>query len=253
MTSLVPYASSSEEDEESSVRGDSATSTRSRKRLAAFLEDETEAKRTTKVHTSLGIAAAKPLKGDWLCYAYVPVSEDEDIYRLMQSARELLSSQTEQVEAIQEPHISITKPILVRFHEKELLTKKSQEAVAEFSSERGIARFPIAFSAFTYLLSEDTSRIFWAVEVGLGWQELHLLTRSLSDKLSTLHAREYFKDARFHSSFAWMPRDCATEEQIAKLSVLLESSFGSRLRSSPVMLASKVALATGSQTHLIHF
>jgi hypothetical protein len=59
----------------------------------------------------------------------------------MADARKFLFSQTEHVvNAIEDPHISLTKPILVRFHEKQVLLQKSREAVSDFSRAQKLAR-----------------------------------------------------------------------------------------------------------------
>lgn len=71
MTSLVPYASSSEDEEQNEAsKGDQKGGKR---KLAAFRSVGAESHETgNAVHTSLGITSSKPLKGDWLCHVYIP-------------------------------------------------------------------------------------------------------------------------------------------------------------------------------------
>lgn len=72
MTSLVPYASSDEEDTADVEEHRDGVQLR-RARLSAFGERSGETEEGgARVHTSLGVAASRPLKGDWLSYAYVP-------------------------------------------------------------------------------------------------------------------------------------------------------------------------------------
>jgi hypothetical protein len=98
MTALVPYASSSDEDEPTVVADEDVTPSRPRKRLAAFLEADAESRKPAKVHTSLGIAATKPLKGDWLSYAFIPSrwgsGKQHVIARRMASLIDLFSYQS---------------------------------------------------------------------------------------------------------------------------------------------------------------
>jgi hypothetical protein len=88
MTSLVPYASSDEEDEKGGDNKSHGRLDAKRKRLTPFDGRSADAKeaanKSTKVHTSLGISASRPIKGDWLCYAFIPselVREVSDSYR----------------------------------------------------------------------------------------------------------------------------------------------------------------------------
>jgi hypothetical protein len=87
---------------------------------------------------------------------------------------------------------------------------------------------------------------------GAIWRDqLQSLAGCFNERLATLHAREYFREARFHSSFAWMPNDDTSQHQVSDLSSLLESKLGDRLRSLPALSASRVHVTTGSQKHLI--
>jgi hypothetical protein len=51
----------------------------------------------------------------------------------MVQAYEFLLARDEQVKALSDPHISLTKPILVRYHEKDNLVAKAKEGVADLS------------------------------------------------------------------------------------------------------------------------
>jgi hypothetical protein len=71
MTSLVPY-SDSDEDADETTTG-KAPQNGSKRKLAAFREEgDPSSSNKGKVHTSLGISATNPIKGDWLCYCFVP-------------------------------------------------------------------------------------------------------------------------------------------------------------------------------------
>jgi hypothetical protein len=132
-----------------------------------------------------------------------------------------------------------------------------------------MGRISLAFSAFTHFPSEDGSLIYWAIEVGFGWQEvgrcsisqssrllnllrflqLRSLATSLSSKMSCFHAREYFKEARFHCSFASTPSRSLTERHLNGIVDYLEKGFGNRLRACPALFVDKIGIATGSQEH----
>lgn len=65
------------------------------------------------------------------------VNYEAEVYNVMQQAYNLISSRNQgQVERIQDIHLSLTKPILVRFHEKDELVAKCREAVMQFSQTR---------------------------------------------------------------------------------------------------------------------
>lgn len=69
MISLVPYGDSDDEEQALSLKEEEEP--RKKKRLNAFNSQQEVTSKRDNVHTSLGIAASKPIKGDWLCYAFV--------------------------------------------------------------------------------------------------------------------------------------------------------------------------------------
>lgn len=76
MTSLVPYGDSDEDDDEASTLENGEPASKGvvkRRKLEAFRGSDVDTSdKKSKVHTSLGISASNPLKGDWVCYCFIP-------------------------------------------------------------------------------------------------------------------------------------------------------------------------------------
>jgi len=96
-----------------------------------------------------------------------------------------------------ELNISLTRPILVRPHEREEFRRLVVDSLSGRSS------FKVHFARLITLINDDRSRLFFALEVGTGWQELHDLTGIVNEPLkAAFRAQAYYSEARYHASFA---------------------------------------------------
>ncbi|PWN48182.1 hypothetical protein IE53DRAFT_389645 [Violaceomyces palustris] len=111
----------------------------------------------------------------------------------------------------QRPHISLTRPILVRSHERESFWREAKDAIDSVKSKVGT--FLISFARFDHLVNDDRTRDFMVMEVGAGWKELHTLSGSLSERLHrSFRAKPYYKEARYHASLGWVDMTAAESE-----------------------------------------
>ncbi|KAN0063400.1 poly(U)-specific 3'-to-5' RNA exonuclease [Thecaphora frezii] len=102
-------------------------------------------------------------------------------------------------------HISLTRPILLRAHERTAFVDEAVEAIRSACRASDLARFPVSFSRLDHLTNDDLTRDFLVLEVGAGWRELRALVDSLSDALYRLvRAKPYYEEARFHASVGFV-------------------------------------------------
>lgn len=275
MKPLVPYAASDGEDSDSEPACESEV-----KRAASATWQDSG--RSRGVYTSLGVARHQAVQGDWLCYVFVPLSSDSESIRLLRKAFRILNDlpsvkeHDEKLERVKQPHISLTRPILLRRHECDRLLPLVREAIETYKRQQSLSqtrtrcvkrdllfgcgshanrlsaghRLAVAFASFASLPSEDNNRTFWAAEVGQGWAELRGLTSCLDATLSALHARPYYDEARFHCSFAHLDAGHAAPARLAAQA--LNQELGPRLRHCPVTVIDKVGVATGPSIKYVH-
>ncbi|KAK0528298.1 poly(U)-specific 3'-to-5' RNA exonuclease [Tilletia horrida] len=177
------------------------------------------------------------IEGDWLCHAFVRVPLCEDVRTCLQSivkdlvdacnttegggGGEIIQLTVEGIDAdapvqargtcdgsdnasaaperraLSDFHISLTRPILVRPHEREEFRRIIRDTLGDHS------RFNIHFAKLITLVNDDRSRLFFALEAGMGWEGLHTLTTALNKPLSSaFRAKAYYTEARYHASFA---------------------------------------------------
>lgn len=60
------------------------------------------------------------------------VSQQERLSDVMLKAYDLLLARDDQAKVVADPHISLTKPILIRYHEKDFLVAKAKEGLADY-------------------------------------------------------------------------------------------------------------------------
>lgn len=255
--SLVPYDDSDDEQEEPSVRkvADHVVVKEGGKR------DENVQGMERMVYTSLGVARSEPVQGDWLCYVFLPLPLDSDVTDLLRKCGRFLARQDLQaksssgttVQQVDEPHISLTRPILLRRHECDALVPIVKEALQAYrkGSFASAQKLLIAFSQFTLLPSEDAKRSYWAAEIGQGWDRIRSLTTELDSILKhRLHSRKYHEQARFHSSFAFIDALPANDERdaIASTVQLLEQRYGARMRACSALSINQIGITIGPKT-----
>lgn len=120
----------------------------------------------------------------------------------MRRARDLLKEKIGELnvehgdvkEAEQPWHISLTRPILLRAHEREALIDVVRTSLLPDGPEGGrqkkqggrLEQCTVAFSRFAHFPSHDAQRTFWAVEVGQGWNEVSVHRCSFINELRVL-------------------------------------------------------------------
>ncbi|KAF5360650.1 hypothetical protein D9756_004841 [Leucocoprinus leucothites] len=99
-----------------------------------------------------------------------------------------------------ELHISLSRPIFIRAHQKEELRR----AVRKLSQH---PPFKLSFTSFTELQNDEGTRAFLTAEVGAGHHELQKLCSELAPLLRNLRQPAYYSTPRFHASIAWVLLD----------------------------------------------
>lgn len=133
-------------------------------------------------------------RNEWLSYVYLPVPLDlEDLRRRVETPKAVL------LEVIDHLHISLTRPLVLRKHEQGPFYEQVRQVAAI------VRPFSVGFARFVCLPSDTSERVFIALEVNAGWHELAELVCALNERFSRLlHAREYYDEARFHASVAYL-------------------------------------------------
>ncbi|KAI0917585.1 hypothetical protein AcW2_007686 [Taiwanofungus camphoratus] len=96
-----------------------------------------------------------------------------------------------------ELHVSLTRPIYLRAHQREAL-RRAVNTVA-----RSQSAFSSSFATFTELTNDERTRTFLALEVGAGHHQLKALSDALTPTLRSIRQDEFYAEPRFHASFAW--------------------------------------------------
>jgi Uncharacterised conserved protein len=216
------------------------------------------------VYTSLGIVQSEPIQGDWLCFVFLPLPLESDVVDLLRKCSRFLSrkelpiglSSDSAVQQVEEPHISLTRPILLRRHECDALLPIVKEALQTFRKGLfgSVQRLVIAFSQFALLPSEDAKRSYWTAELGQGWDRIQSLTAELDRVLkSKLHSRKYHDQARFHTSFAFVDAQPANDahDPIKSTVQQLEQRYGTRLRACSAISINQIGITIGPKTYYL--
>ncbi|KAJ7465307.1 hypothetical protein FB451DRAFT_434146 [Mycena latifolia] len=96
-----------------------------------------------------------------------------------------------------ELHISLSRPIFLRSHQREDM-KRAVRSIAEKNSP-----FTASFAHISHLVNDEGTRIFLVLEIGAGHHELASLTNLLTPALRAIHQQEYYTAPRFHASIGW--------------------------------------------------
>ncbi|EDR13734.1 uncharacterized protein LACBIDRAFT_309043 [Laccaria bicolor S238N-H82] len=142
-------------------------------------------------------------------YIALPLGREQPLLQLL---RDILREAKESVpylyeigftseEKTSELHISLSRPIFLRVHQREDL-KKALRALA-----RRQKKFTLSFATFSELVNDEKTRTFLTMEVGAGHHELQNLAEALSPALQGIRQKEYYTNPRFHASIAWAHLD----------------------------------------------
>lgn len=259
--SLVPYDDSDDEQEELNQADQEVGD------LDVCKNDGSVRGNDRTVFTSLGITTSEPVQGDWLCFVFLPLPLELEVVALLRKCVRFLARQNVSnvisssngpiVQQIEEPHISLTRPILLRRHECDALVSIVKEAIQAYRKAYfgSIDRLFIAFSQFALLPSEDTKRLYWAAEIGQGWDRIRSLTTELDNVLKQrLHSRKYYEQALFHTSFAFVDVQSTDDEHANIKSTVqqLEQRYGTRLRSCSTVSINQIGITIGPKTYYLN-
>ncbi|KAG8993028.1 poly(U)-specific 3'-to-5' RNA exonuclease [Tulasnella sp. 427] len=98
---------------------------------------------------------------------------------------------------LQSLHISLSRPIYLRAHQRDSLRLCVQ------SASRTQSKFALSFARISSFANDERTRVFISVEVGAGHAQLKHLTDCLTPFIKTLHQEPYYSAPRFHFSVAW--------------------------------------------------
>ncbi|KAF8322761.1 U6 snRNA phosphodiesterase Usb1 [Cantharellus anzutake] len=159
------------------------------------------------------IRAQPHVEGQWAAHVYVPIplsgcplnlrkllhrlSKEAltgvpELYPFLEFDGMRLSSEKQE-----ELHISLSRPIFLRAHQREGL-KKAVKRVAHSSK-----RFQASFSRLTVFRNDEGTRTFLSIEVGAGYDQFRGLADGLTNILAYIRQKEYYTTPRFHASIAW--------------------------------------------------
>ncbi|KAF8310235.1 uncharacterized protein EI90DRAFT_3139793 [Cantharellus anzutake] len=211
---LVDYASSSE-DETGTGKGISATTgdspearqLKKQKRLPPLSDAVSPPPPLPDPAAHQGRIRAQPhVEGQWAAHVYVPIplsgcplnlrkllhrlSKEAltgvpELYPFLEFDGMRLSSEKQE-----ELHISLSRPIFLRAHQREGL-KKAVKRVAHSSK-----RFQASFSRLTVFRNDEGTRAFLSIE-------FRGLADGLTNILAYIRQKEYYTTPRFHASIAW--------------------------------------------------
>ncbi|KAH8824805.1 hypothetical protein DL96DRAFT_1670223 [Flagelloscypha sp. PMI_526] len=154
------------------------------------------------------------VEGQFIAHVYIPVTVDlgskphaftQEVVPSLHSFWE--SEDTKEQISRRELHISLSRPIHIRAHQREAL----KTAVKRLASRQ--RSFDVSFAAFATLTNDEATRAFLALEVGAGHEDLVEITSALRSTLETLRQKVYYSNPRFHASFAWALLDGARAQQ----------------------------------------
>ncbi|KAF9534525.1 hypothetical protein CPB83DRAFT_844374 [Crepidotus variabilis] len=94
-------------------------------------------------------------------------------------------------------HISLSRPIFLRAHQREDLKRAVKNIVKAHKA------FTLSFAVLSELINDEKTRTFLAMEVGAGHHELHAISKALRPVLQSFRQQEYYDNPKFHTSIAW--------------------------------------------------
>ncbi|KAF5338919.1 hypothetical protein D9611_008678 [Ephemerocybe angulata] len=146
------------------------------------------------------------VEGQYAAHVYVSITlrESSPLYQLV---KDVFHDAKKQVPSLQEIskldtgryelHISLSRPIFLRAHQREEL----RQAVRNVTREQ--APFTVSFASFSELVNDEKTRTFLAIEIGAGHNELKTLSDALAPALQAIRQKGYYEKPRFHASVAW--------------------------------------------------
>lgn len=204
--------------------------------------------------------------GQFASYIYAPITLDGDLGRLLKTILEDLRCRLPSMHSLvhlatpdASLHLSLSRPLYLRVHERETIKQAVKQASKESSrymiSSRQCRRYPtfrlrftISFAAFAILTNDAKTRSFLALEIGAGHAQVcrgvsrlalplivafkyETICSLLRPILQSLRQPAYYDRPRFHASFAWILVSSELSEGFpGELVDDLESRYGEKLR-----------------------
>ncbi|KAF8839549.1 hypothetical protein BDN67DRAFT_953221 [Paxillus ammoniavirescens] len=154
------------------------------------------------------------VEGQYATYIYVPLvlHPKDALYTLLEDVLTFAQEPVPSLHAIGrqsdgqpagvraarwELHISLSRPLFLRAHQREEFKRAIQQVVSS------LAPFDASFATFSELTNDERTRTFLALEVGAGHVELRRCLDLLSPTLRLLRQKEFYADPKFHASIAW--------------------------------------------------
>ncbi|EIN03666.1 hypothetical protein PUNSTDRAFT_139379 [Punctularia strigosozonata HHB-11173 SS5] len=222
---LVDYESDSESEDAGSGRREDGKPPAAKKRKLTPFVDPSEPKDDPSLHQ--GRKRTVPfVEGQFCAYVYVPIfiPVKSGLAKVLKAAIkdaktavpilhpiDRLSSESDAASSggdELELHVSLTRPIYLRAHQREEL-KCAVKSLAH--SHR---KFHASFAKFDELQNDEATRTFVVAEVGAGWDNLKALTSVLSPAISALRQSTFYDQPRYHISIAWALLDGAKTSSI---------------------------------------
>ncbi|KAF4617267.1 hypothetical protein D9613_006008 [Agrocybe pediades] len=148
--------------------------------------------------------------GQFAAHVYVslPLGRRSQLYKVLQAIlsdakasiptlHEIWSTSHPEQEARPELHISLSRPIFLRAHQRDDL-KRAVKNIAKQHKP-----FVVSFAVLSELINDERTRTFLTMEVGAGHHELRSLADSLSPSIEAVRQQAYYVKPRFHASIAW--------------------------------------------------
>ncbi|EJC98045.1 uncharacterized protein FOMMEDRAFT_137382 [Fomitiporia mediterranea MF3/22] len=204
---LVSYESTDEDEKEADVRHNGSGSSGKRK-LPKVDPSLTVPSPTSDPSRHQGRIRAIPhVEGQFAAYVYVPVCLkantplrsllDEVVGRSKEIEPFLVCDWQDSPNATYLLHISLTRPIYLRHHQREELRRAVKMAA------RAVDPFTASFSSFSVFENDEHTRVFLGVDIGAGHSMLEVLSKSIEPTLKLLHQKQFYIEPRYHASIAW--------------------------------------------------
>ncbi|KAF9075746.1 U6 snRNA phosphodiesterase Usb1 [Rhodocollybia butyracea] len=241
---LVSYSSSEEETDADNLQASTVKKKKKLPSLSSSLIVQTP-KDDPSLHQGR-IRTTPHVEGQWASHVYVSIKVEKHspMYKLVldaiHTAKELEPALHDFKQDFSgrylELHISLSRPIFLRTHQKDDL-KRTVRSLAEKSS-----CFKVSFTTFSALTNDEQTRTFLSLDVGSGHSELQLLSNGLLPFLSNLRQKEYYAIPHFHASIAWALLDTnttnvATPEEEQRSQAEHPSAFRKIPQLSPSLIA----------------
>jgi len=150
-----------------------------------------------------------------------------------------------QIRGIREPHLTLSKTVVLRHHWIESFKTSLQNALLKLS-----ARVYLIFDKFEIYVNEERTRTFFGIKVQ-PTRPLLDLVKSCDFCLSEFNLEPYYKNPSFHISLAWMVGDQSTSETMANFAQSV-SELWEKLcddSSSECLIAQSIELKTGCDVY----